>query len=253
MTRDDAERICKAVASTLSIYNREPTRDQFVLWVKALSRFSPAEVERGLSAHVSDPDAGRFPPTPAHVIAQLERLTPSDGHPGPEEAWAIAVQSADERDTVVWTHEIAQAWFSAKPVFDLGDEVGARMAFREAYARLLAESRRNNAKAMWEVSAGFDPERRRVAVQRAVSMGFLPAAKMAELAAPQSCALLESGAATDSAEAKEARKQLRALMELLRGPVETGPSHAEIERQKVAERKREIEQRVNDYQSREGA
>ena len=48
----------------------------------------------------------------------------------------IALLSSDESDTVVMTDEIQLALGAARPVLDLGDKVGARMAFISAPSKL---------------------------------------------------------------------------------------------------------------------
>ncbi|WP_257829215.1 hypothetical protein [Burkholderia glumae] len=125
-------------------------------------------------------DTCEFAPTPAGLLKHLPK--PSDGRPGPDEAWAIAIRSADERETVVWTQEIAEAWTIAQPVFD-GDEIGARMAFKDAYTRICERNRQLGVAPQWSVSQGFDVERRLEVVQQAVQGGRL-ALPQAQAAVP---------------------------------------------------------------------
>ncbi|MEX3614055.1 MAG: hypothetical protein VB141_09985 [Burkholderia gladioli] len=124
-------------------------------------------VLRAIGRHV---DVSEFAPTPASILKHLPAM--SDGRPEPDEAWAIAIRSADERETVVWTQEIAEAWAIAAPVFD-GDEIGARMAFKAAYARIVDRNRGLNTAPQWVVSQGFDVQRRVEVVEHAVRAGRL--------------------------------------------------------------------------------
>lgn len=111
------------------------------------------------------------------LSAVLERVEEEDGRPGADEAWSIALSSADEAETVVWTEEMAQAYGVARPVLDARDKVGARMAFREAYERIVRDARAAGAPCRWTVSIGQDAERRAVALQAAVTLKRLaPAA-----------------------------------------------------------------------------
>jgi hypothetical protein len=104
----------------------------------------------------------------------LQRVQTSDGRPGKDEAWAIAMTTNDEFETVVLTDEIQLALAAAKPVLDAGDKVGARMAFISAYERFVGQAR-DDAKAVnWHVSVGFDANRRIQAVTRAVQMQRIP-------------------------------------------------------------------------------
>ncbi|WP_176048173.1 hypothetical protein [Burkholderia sp. BCC1644] len=137
-----------------------------VFWSQ-LETFPLDAVLRALSRHVA---TSEFAPTPASILKHLPKM--SDGRPEPDEAWAIAIRSADERETVVWTQEIAEAWAIASPVFD-GDEIGARMAFKAAYARIVDRNRGANQPPQWVVSQGFDAQRRIEVVDQAVRAGRL--------------------------------------------------------------------------------
>lgn len=119
-----------------------------------------------------------FAPVP-NAIAMRCRLM--DGRPGPEEAWALALTSRDEEATVVWTWECAEAYAIATPIMALGDEIGARMAFREAYVRMVADARATGRAAVWQVSAGWDKKRRVEAIEQAQKAGLLEAPKVIAL------------------------------------------------------------------------
>lgn len=104
------------------------------------------------------------------LSAVLERVEEEDGRPGADEAWSIALASADEAETVVWTDEMAQAFGVAQPVLEARDKVGARMAFRDAYERIVRDARAAGKPCRWVVSIGRDAERRAVALQAAVTL-----------------------------------------------------------------------------------
>jgi hypothetical protein len=108
--------------------------------------------------------------TPAAII---ERIQSADGRPQPNEAWAIALQSADERDTVVWNNEIAAGMAAARDILDAGDEVGARMAFIEAYKREVQEARDKCISVSWWPSLGYDSSRHAGPIERAIEQGKL--------------------------------------------------------------------------------
>lgn len=119
----------------------------------------------------------------------LERIP--GRHLGPEEAWALCPRS--EAETVVWTDEIAQAFRVARPLIEDGDMVAARMAFREAYARICAES---TSTPSWLVSLGHDVVGRSAPILEAESLGRLPqgyAAAQGSLPPPTPTQELESG------------------------------------------------------------
>jgi hypothetical protein len=104
----------------------------------------------------------------------LQRVQVADGRPGKDEAWAIAMTTNDEFETVVLTDEIQLALAAAKPVLDAGDKVGARMAFNSAYERLVGQAREDNKNVNWHVSVGFDANRRTQAITKAVQMQRIP-------------------------------------------------------------------------------
>jgi hypothetical protein len=199
------------------------------LFFRSLSQFTVEQVRAALDAHVKDPQRGRFFPRPADVIAQIEGLASNDGRPGAEEAWAQALRARDEAETVVWTAEMSEAWAIAREVFELGDEVGARMAFREAYTRLVDEARRAHMPAAWSVSLGFDTERRAQAITSAVNAGRLPQSELKTLPAPARGELLLLPASTTAGE--EARQRMRELADRLRaGPSTVSRDQLEHER-----------------------
>lgn len=103
-----------------------------------------------------------------------ERILTSDGRPDREEAWALALESLDERASVVWTSEVAAALQAAKPILAVKDRVGARMAFLSAYDRLVSVARENRQPATWELSQGWDADGRQIAIEKAVALCRLP-------------------------------------------------------------------------------
>lgn len=124
------------------------------------------------------------------VISRLD-----DGRPGPEEAWAMMPR--DEAKTVVWTEEMAQAWGTALPLLEQGEEVPARMAFKEVYTRLLHEARANRIMPKWTASLGHDKEGREVVLLEAMRLGRLSAPHVAGLlpyhqASAQAIAMIEN-------------------------------------------------------------
>ena len=104
----------------------------------------------------------------------LQRVQASDGRPGKDEAWAIAMTTNDEFETVVLTDEIQLALAAAKSVLDVGDKIGARMAFISAYERFVGQARQDAKQVNWHVSVGFDAGRRIQAVTKAVELKRIP-------------------------------------------------------------------------------
>lgn len=224
------------------------TEGQVAMFFRALQRYPLEAVRAGLDAHVRDAQRGRFPPLPADVIAQIEGHAANDGRPGPEEAWAIALRSAEEWATVVWTAEAAQAMAVARPVLDAGDEVGARMAFREAYVRLVEQARGAGKPAAWLVSEGWDHLQRSAAITAAVEAGRLPWSALELLPAPQASLQLPAPEGETEA-ARQAREALAALADEMRNRPE--PESVDAAQRRATDALRQAaRERVEDYARR---
>ena len=119
------------------------------------------------------------------LAAILERMPGQ--HIGPDEAWALCPRT--ENDTVVWTDQIAQAHAIAAPLLD-SDHIGARMAFRDAYVRLVQDALGRRIAPQWVASLGHDPRGRERPLRDAVGAGRLPAEFV------ERCLALRSGDST---------------------------------------------------------
>jgi len=142
---------------------------------RVLSEYSISQVERAIERHLSDPERGRYAIKPADVIEQIRGQSCDDGRPTADEAWALAVKSFDESASVVLNDEIGAALNVARVIYQDGDRVGARIAFRAAYERAVSDARANGRPVNWWPSLGQDPSGRRQAVEEAERMGRLPA------------------------------------------------------------------------------
>jgi hypothetical protein len=211
-----------AVCSLLSRGAYVPNGTNTALFFRALQDHPINAVRDAFEAHVKDPQRGRFVPTPADVIAQLLGATENDGRRGTEEAWAMSLQAADEAVTLVRTDEMAMAWGVAQPVFALGDKVGARMAFREAYERLVAEARKARQPVRWLVSEGHDKRLRADVVRAAVADGRLSQWELQALPAPPVQPLLELVGGTELSRESEAERTGRAALRALRNRLAQG-------------------------------
>lgn len=157
--------------------------------------------------------------------AIMQRIQAADGRPGRDEAWAIALQAGDERDTVVMTWEILAALQVACPILEARDKVGARMAFLSAYDRLIDQARQEAQPVKWEVSLGFDPDLRIRAIEQARNLGRLPAAEASRLLlqyaqeAPSPNGLAIAGLLTGNSSKPDpqTREKLRAIRDGLQG------------------------------------
>jgi hypothetical protein len=165
----DIERIVDLLAATAEVCGGEVKPAALVVMAQDLAAYPLPQVEAALT-RVRREVTGRFT-----LAAVISRLAECDGRPGADEAWAMAMLAIDESETVVWTREMAEAFGIAKAVLDGGDKIGARMAFRSAYERIISDSRANLSPVKWEVSLGYDSSRRETALMAAVERGLLTA------------------------------------------------------------------------------
>lgn len=202
MNANDTPRFMQLLAETLAAYGKPlPEAAMAKAWVANLAPFPLQTVALAMQAYRDE--NGEFAPVPAG-IAKLCKLM--DGRPGAEEAWGIALLSQNEADTVVWTAECAEAFVACRPILVLGDKVGARVAFKEAYVRLVAAARAELRPAVWTASVGWDGVMRAAALGRAAAAGLLPA--------PPAHALL-AGPDVEPTNDDAARAQLARIRQML--------------------------------------
>lgn len=155
----------KAIAMTAELTGTELSAAALKVMDADLSAYPDADVLRALERCRKELK-GRLT-----VAAVLERVAELDGRPGAEEAWATALSADDDAVTVVWTDEITQALAVAKPLLDARDKVAARMAFCQAYERLVREAREARVPCRWWASLGHDARRRAATLSAAVVAG----------------------------------------------------------------------------------
>ena len=212
-----------------------PTAVQKAMFFRALAAHPLEEVRAGLDAHLRDPKRGQFLPMPADVIAQIQSIVADDGRPGAEEAWASAFRATDEAVTVVWTAETAEAFGVVRPLVLAGDEVAARMAFKESYARLVSEARERRVPVSWSATLGHDTAARNVALLQHVEAGRLSADLM--LDAPVGLDEVLALPATEEIQSnRDARAKARAVLLRMRAEAASRkglPTAQQIDRERT--------------------
>ncbi len=181
-----------------------------IMW-GALRAYRLEDVQAGAQAHVAAPGAGKWMPKAADIVEQIKKAN-AVTRIGADEAWAKALNAEDERNTIVWTDEIAEAFAAASPLLEEGDRVGARMAFKQCYERI---SSGKSGPPTVTYSLGWDKALRAEAFEQAKAEGLLPA--------PQADALiLEYTPPKDSGTAGAAVGKLLANKPLTSADKETG-------------------------------
>lgn len=171
MQPTDRERFLSAITACAETFGKPLSDAQLTLWWKLLGSYTIDDVERGFHAHLLSADRGRFMPVPADIVFQIE-IRSSD-RPTSDEAWAMVPR--DEDTTAVLTRETLRALSVAQPLLNEGDQVAARMAFRDAYAREVRESKDAGRPVQWQISLGHDSYGRPGALLEAVELGRIGA------------------------------------------------------------------------------
>lgn len=174
MNNQDMNWLIQQIVCTAELLGQEITPMAAAMLAEDLNRY-PKPVLAAALSRVRTEHTGKLTPK-----AILDRIDEAMGRPAANEAWSIAMDAMDERKTVVWTQEMAQAWQTASVVASSGDMVGARMTFISAYERLVRCAREERRLPEVIVSEGHDPKHRIEAVKRAVQIGYLPATKAQE-------------------------------------------------------------------------
>jgi len=167
MSKPDKQRFSELLDDLGAIYDKEVSVNLKRLYWEDLGQYPIAAIEAACQAHRRDRDRGRFFPKPADLLA---RLGGDAAHIPPEAAWAIAMTSMDEDKTIVWTAEIERAREAARPLWEIRDTVGARLAFVKAYEAILLAT---TTPPRYKVSVGNDPAQRHAAVSKAMTEGLL--------------------------------------------------------------------------------
>lgn len=247
MQANDFDNFARVLDAAYSLHSKSLSADARSLFFAALSDYSLADVRRAFSAHIKDPERGQYPPKPADLIAQLRPAPESDGRPGADEAWSIAIRALDERNTVVWTAEISRAWTEISHLAH-GDETAARMAFRGVYTRLLDAARATGTPAKWTPTLGWDVEQREQVVGESVRAGRL------SITAARAAVPMLAGPDTEP-KSEGATQQIAKLHRMIEGIGSAQERAAEVRSARVresaeqlAEAKREAAARVAEYE-----
>jgi hypothetical protein len=156
--------LLKAIAVTAELTGTELTKAGLQVMEADLAKYPADKVFEALT-RCRHELTGRL--SLASIIDRID-----DGRPKADEAWGIALQSmADEGATVVINDDISEAIAASRPIYEEGDEVGARMAFRATYERVTRD--RKGLPVNWWPSLGTDPNRREHVLLEAVVKGRL--------------------------------------------------------------------------------
>lgn len=186
MKPEDASAFFTHISEVLGFHRKPPvpsvelSSGESDMWWEALLPYDFAWIKKATVLHRQHPERGRFSPLPADLIAVIEERVRA-AWPSADEAWATALQASDESTTVIWSEESARALVVAKPILDMGDKVGARMAFKGAYDRELQRALREVRAPVIQISLGHDAQGRIDVLEHAVSTGRISRTQAAPL------------------------------------------------------------------------
>lgn len=178
MREQDKVDFGKELARAMSFYDKTLKASQLDLWFELLAPYSIENCLGAMKAHMANPKSGKFAPRPADLIEQIQGAQPMAMTA--DEAWNIAMQSFDERETVITNDLIDSALMACQAILDAGDKIGARRAFIAAYERLLS----TGAQQVWRVSLGHDPAGREAVLAQGVQAGLITQQHAAALMPP---------------------------------------------------------------------
>lgn len=191
---DDFKRFSTKLQKAFTLADKPLEPHLIALYWETLHTVPIDKLLMAVETHIRDPQRGHFAPKPSDIL----RFIPSDPHTADlpaDEAWAIALGAADEKNTVVWTVSIQGAWFACLPIYALGDAIGARMAFRSAYERLVTDATIAGFRPHWVISLGWDREQSEQVLRHAALLGRispdLVAGYLPELKPSESTALVD--------------------------------------------------------------
>lgn len=171
MKNEQRKNIARGLAITAEVCGSQLSEGAIAVMVEELSTYDPEDVSEALR-RVMVEHKGRL-----SLAVIIERLDAAKGL-GVDAAWELAVRARiwDDDTTIVIPTAILQAFPLA--IWNTGDKVGARMAFKDAYPQRLAESGDGIF-----VSLGSDPEGRISAIDEAARNGLITEAKASALLA----------------------------------------------------------------------
>ena len=245
MSKPDKQRFSDLMDDLGVIYDKEVSVNLKRLYWEDLGQYPIDTIEAAMQAHRRDRDRGRFFPKPADLLA---RICGDAAHIPGEAAWAIALESMDEDRTIVWTAEIERAREAARPIWEIGDKYGARVAFIKAYETILLAT---PTPPRYRVSVGNDPAQRHECVARAMRDGLLTNDQAQHyLPAPgatpagQAIAGLLTGKVVDLPQDDATKARLEALRASL-AIKSKGSSEAQDRREEIEARRREALDYIN--------
>jgi len=165
LTIDEESRLSDEIGATYEVMGQEASPTVISFMVSDLAGYAFEQITLALGRCRREGVKGKF------VLSDITtRINSTDGRVSSNEAWSIVCQLKDESDSAAVTAEILEAYEIAR---ECGSENAQRMAFRDAYDRIVNLNRSQSINCKWFLSSGTDPRKRAVASKKAVDSGRL--------------------------------------------------------------------------------
>lgn len=138
------------------------------MWWAALGGYPDGVLMAAVTRHIQ---SSSFKPQLNDILKACDAQT-DGGWLGVEEAWALMPKH--ESESAMLTDEIAQAIAVATPLIEQGDRVAARMAFKDAYTRLVERAKLEGRQPRYFPSYGTDKHGAVAMLAKAVQVGQIP-------------------------------------------------------------------------------
>ena len=146
----------------------EVSTERLLIYAEDLCDVPQERLTRAFQKARREYEYPKLPPV-AFIRRMAGANAQADGRPGPEEAWARMPKGERvEDDSIVWCEEERNAYGASRSLLLDGDQIGARMAFKERYEKELADARAQGRPVRWIVSPGYDIEHRLATLATAV-------------------------------------------------------------------------------------
>lgn len=160
------DKIVQLLAATAELMGMQITAPSLAIMAKDFSGYQLGHIEAALK----NVRLNHTKFSPAAIQKELDALD-INSRPSADEAWAMWPH--DESSSAVVNDEMAEAMNIAYPLLEDGDKIGARMAFKDAYNRLITTNKAKGVKPKWFPSLGHDYEGRQLALKEAEILGRL--------------------------------------------------------------------------------
>ena len=163
MNTNEKVEFSEFIANIFEIYGAKITPASILIWTNLMNNYPFSSVKDALLNHVQH---SSFAPKPADMINFIKE---QDGRPSADVAWSMIPRN--ESVSAVLSQDMLTAMGAAQPLLDEGDQVAARMAFKESYNNLINEARNNSIPVEWFPSLGDDKYGRESVIKEAVRLG----------------------------------------------------------------------------------